>query len=1000
MKFSTSHFNRPMHPRRPQAAQIGGDWSRRLSFRALAESIDRGFCLAPASRRRQLVAIIFAAVGFFVAPAVAGAAGRGTLSVVVSGLPSGQPASIVARGPGFRRLLTAQKTVLRLPAGTYTLSASRVAIVHAIGTLSAGATAFPASRSLSVGVKSGQSRKADIAYAGIVNPGVQPLPPTALGFLGDPNDPSAVMLPRSARSPAVGTIFTSGPKAGLPSGLVAKVVSVADQGNAVLVALVSVPVSDAIPEINYSGNLRILPAVGSAQHTPAPSAPAHSAESSCKPPKLLHFGAHFDSIELRRAVLTLFPSPQMAVTVALRTTESLGVDAAAVGINCDFDLFHFGPYHFGLPIPFTPLVVPGTVVIPFKAGIHVQGTLKLGTINLASTTVAAVAAGHENYASLSEQGSNIWLSNVLSLEGTANLSVSAGVLVSLGIAKTDVHVEADFGPEFEWTSGQGCHLSLKLGVLTAGARLFGHDFNSPPFGGYTRRLWSGCDPGVAGGPGGGGSTGTGSTTGTSNPGDTGTPGGTAPRSASSTSYTGATTGSYHHPVTLSARLVDLATSSGLAGRTVDFTLGSQSCSGLTGVSGDVSCSITLNQTPGDYSVGASFAGDATETASAANAPFTLQKAATTTTYTGPHVSDYYDAFTASARLTDSVDGTPVAEKAVTLVLGNTDRCQGVTDASGNVACSITPTQTAGAYSIVGSFTGDGFYLASSDTKPFTIAREETVTTLTAAPPTSSTFGQPVAFTAVSAADPPGGAPAPTGSTAFAVDATPVGSSVLTNGSGNTATASLRAGLRAIAARYGGDHNFLPSSAALSHTVTCDVNINGSHQGALIVTTTTCLAAGSHVTGPVIVKPGGALDVESSAINGAMLGSPGAGVIRVCGSTIAGAVRAGNSAGLVLIGDPGDASCAPNRIGGALDIKGNAHGVEAIDNVVVGAILTESNSGPGPYPGDTTIVSGNHKPAAGQVTGLPPSGRSLGHGQTLAHGRRLPLGATLLRGPGV
>ena len=417
--------------------------------------------------------------------------------------------------------------------------------------------------------------------------------------------------------------------------------------------------------------------------------------------------------------------------------------------------------------------------------------------------------------------------------------------------------------------------------------------------------------------------------------------------ASSTSYTGAVAGDYNDSVVLSARLVDSSTSAGLSGRSVAFTLGTQSCSGTTDGSGDASCSVTLAQTPGSYTVKASFGGDASYTASADSKPFTIRKKATKTSYKGPGAADYYDAFTASATLTDAASSVPIAGKTITLTLGATDSCSGVTDASGSVACSITPTQPAGVYSLVASFGSDSLYLASSDTSPFTIKREETVTTLTAKPANSSKFGQPVTFTAVSAADPPGGAPAPTGSTAFVVDGTPVGSTGVP-GSASIATASLRAGSHTIAATYSGDQNFLPSSGGLPYTVTCDVNISGTHNGALIVTTTTCLADGTHVNGAVIVKPGGALDVESSTIKGAIGATKGAGVIRVCGSSIAGAVDVKNSGALVLIGPGGDPSCAPNQIGGALDVKNNTHGAQANGNQVGGATLTSGNSGPGAY----------------------------------------------------
>ena len=58
-----------------------------------------------------------------------------------------------------------------------------------------------------------------------------------------------------------------------------------------------------------------------------------------------------------------------------------------------------------------------------------------------------------------------------------------------------------------------------------------------------------------------------------------------------TTYTGATTGDYHDSVTLGATLVDGATSDPLANETVSFTLGTQSCSGTTDVSGAASCTL-------------------------------------------------------------------------------------------------------------------------------------------------------------------------------------------------------------------------------------------------------------------------------------------------------------------------------------------------------------------------------------------------------------------------
>lgn len=463
------------------------------------------------------------------------------------------------------------------------------------------------------------------------------------------------------------------------------------------------------------------------------------------------------------------------------------------------------------------------------------------------------------------------------------------------------------------------------------------------------------------------------------PGGSGGGGGTPPPPATagptSTSYTGATAGSYNHPVALSADLVDDLTSGGLAGRAVSFTLGSQSCTASTDASGAASCSITLSQTPGDYAVTASFDGDATYQASSDGQTFTIERAVTMTSYGGPPSSEYYAPFTASATLVDPDGGAPVAGETVRFALGSTDGCSDVTDASGSASCSITPTQGAGSYRLVASFAGDDLYVARTNTEPFTIKPARTATTVTASPATASTFGQPVTFTAVVSTPDSPGAPHPRGSATFTVDTTPAGSGSLVAASASTATASLAAGSHTVTATYGGENNFLPSSGALSYTVTCAVNVNGTHAGALTVTTSTCLAGGAQVDGAVIVKPGGALDVEGASISGALDASGGAGVIRVCNSAVGGAIDVKHSNGLAMMGDPGD-GCAANHAGGAFLVHSDTNGVEAVDNTAAGSILTSGDSGPGPYPGDATTISGNHAGSAGtRALGPPPLTRA-------------------------
>jgi hypothetical protein len=82
---------------------------------------------------------------------------------------------------------------------------------------------------------------------------------------------------------------------------------------------------------------------------------------------------------------------------------------------------------------------------------------------------------------------------------------------------------------------------------------------------------------------------------------------------SSLSYTGATSGVAGQPFTMSGTLTtdDPAAGTGLSGKTVSFTLGSQSCSGTTDSSGDASCTLnSLNQPVGPgVPISASFSTD-------------------------------------------------------------------------------------------------------------------------------------------------------------------------------------------------------------------------------------------------------------------------------------------------------------------------------------------------------------------------------------------------------
>jgi len=99
-------------------------------------------------------------------------------------------------------------------------------------------------------------------------------------------------------------------------------------------------------------------------------------------------------------------------------------------------------------------------------------------------------------------------------------------------------------------------------------------------------------------------------------------------------YTGATSGQYSDPVTVSATLTEVATGQPLKGKTITFTINGLSATATTDVNGIASTSITLNKAPGSYTVTASFAGDSDYTGSSVSEDFKITQENADITYTG------------------------------------------------------------------------------------------------------------------------------------------------------------------------------------------------------------------------------------------------------------------------------------------------------------------------------------------------------------------------------
>jgi len=181
-------------------------------------------------------------------------------------------------------------------------------------------------------------------------------------------------------------------------------------------------------------------------------------------------------------------------------------------------------------------------------------------------------------------------------------------------------------------------------------------------------------------------------------------------------YTGDTSGDFHDPVTLSATLTLSGTSTPLANQTITFSLGTQSCRGVTSTTGTAACTLTLNQIAGPYTANASFAGSDVLQASSASAQLTITREETTLSYTGDTViADQTPAHLSGVLPEDGL--VPIAGRTVVFTLGTSgsaQTCTAMTNAAGAAACTIFPVnQPSGTGVVAGNFAGDAFYLPSS-----------------------------------------------------------------------------------------------------------------------------------------------------------------------------------------------------------------------------------------------------------------------------------------------
>jgi len=192
---------------------------------------------------------------------------------------------------------------------------------------------------------------------------------------------------------------------------------------------------------------------------------------------------------------------------------------------------------------------------------------------------------------------------------------------------------------------------------------------------------------------------------------------------------------------------------------------------------------------------------------------TVNKARTTLTYDGATTADFHDPAVLSAKLTRTDDGAPIAGKTIAFAMA-LESCSAVTDTTGEATCTIIPTEPAGPFTVTANFSADANYLGSTDSKAFTVTKEETTTTYTG--PTVIAQGNPVTLAGRLLED---GTVPIAGRTLTLTLGTGVGSQSCTagptdsagNASCTVANVSVGQGPQPVQAAFAGDPFYLPSA---------------------------------------------------------------------------------------------------------------------------------------------------------------------------------------------
>ncbi|MBW8752183.1 MAG: Ig-like domain repeat protein [Propionibacteriales bacterium] len=290
-----------------------------------------------------------------------------------------------------------------------------------------------------------------------------------------------------------------------------------------------------------------------------------------------------------------------------------------------------------------------------------------------------------------------------------------------------------------------------------------------------------------------------------------------PKDCSALVYTGPTGGAQFGTTTVSATLTDKGNAAGAAGRNVTFSLtGGTSVSATTNASGVATASLPIAGPPRSATITASYAGAADLEPASTSAPFTVTKAATTTTVTpsSPTVT-IGDPVTFTAHVEGPAGITTAPGGLVQFVVDGANFGAPVALSGGNATSPALASGTIGLgdHHVQAVYAGDGNFATSASPEVLFRVRNPLLPTSTTqvVTPSAAVSGQGVTLSADVTGS---GTPAVTGSVTFSVDGNAIGSAGL-DGSGHAALpiSPQAVGTHSVVATYSGDDVYNGSSSA-------------------------------------------------------------------------------------------------------------------------------------------------------------------------------------------